>query len=432
MNDFEFLYNPPRKDWAELCARPINEQEDLTTLCKTIFEEVKQGKDEALLDLTQRYDEVKLESIYATKQELREAAALVEPELVLAINQAYSNIYKFHKAQKPQSIEVETTPGVICRQEYRPIQRVGLYIPGGSASLFSTLLMLAIPAQIAGTTELILTTPPLKDGSIAPAIAYVAELCGVSQVLKLGGVQAIAALALGTQETKPVYKIAGPGNQYVMAAKDYAVQLGIAIDLPAGPSEVLVIADASANPEFIAADLLSQAEHGADSQVIFLTTSEDLLERTFDALKGLLPRLSRRELILKSLKSARFIYFNTLQECFKFSNTYAPEHLILALDEADKYTPMVLNAGSVFLGHLTPESAGDYASGTNHTLPTKGYARNYGGVCVTTFLKKVTFQKINQQGLNLLAPTIEVMAKAEGLEAHALAATLRKTNGGKL
>ena len=432
MNDFEFLYNPPRKDWAKLCARPVNEQEDLSVLCKNVFDEVKANQDKALLGFTERFDGVKLGSIYATDLELSRAAALVDPQLVLAINQAYSNIYKFHKAQKPESVEVETTPGVVCRQEYRRIERVGLYIPGGSASLFSTLLMLAIPAKLAGSNEIILTTPPLKDGSIPPAVAYVAQLCGISQVLKLGGVQAIAALALGTEQTKPVYKIAGPGNQYVMAAKDYAVQLGIAIDLPAGPSEVLVIADASANPKFIAADLLSQAEHGPDSQVIFLTTSEDLLERTFEALKELLVGLNRKDIIKESLKSARFIYFNTLQECFKFSNAYAPEHLILALDQADNYSSLVLNAGSVFLGHLTPESAGDYASGTNHTLPTKGYARSYGGVCVVTFLKKVTFQMISQQGLDLLAPTIETMAKAEGLEAHALAATLRKTRGGTL
>lgn len=432
MNDFEFLYNPPRKDWTKLCARPVNEQEDLSALCKQVFDEVEANQDKALLNLTERFDGVKLDSIYATDLELSRAASLVESQLVLAINQAYSNIYKFHKAQKPQTVEVETTPGVVCRQEYRPIERVGLYIPGGSASLFSTLLMLAIPAKLAGCSEIILTTPPLKDGSIPPAVAYVAQLCGISQVLKLGGVQAIAALALGTEQTKPVYKIAGPGNQYVMAAKDYAVQLGLAIDLPAGPSEVLVIADASANPKFIAADLLSQAEHGPDSQVIFLTTSEDLLERTFDALKELLVGLNRKEIIKQSLKSARFIYFNTLQECLKFSNAYAPEHLILALEQADNYSSLVSNAGSVFLGHLTPESAGDYASGTNHTLPTKGYARSYGGVCVATFLKKVTFQQISQQGLDLLAPTIETMAKAEGLEAHALAATLRKTKGGKL
>ena len=428
--NLNIIDNPSPTEWNTLCLRPQIGRSDLFSLCESVFEEVRCDSDEALIRFTNKFDGVKLDSVLASPQEIEESANLVSTELKLAINQAYSNIYRFHKVQVPVTVEVETSPGVVCREEYRAIDRVGLYIPGGSATLFSTLLMLAIPAQLAGVEELVLTTPPLKNGKLPAAIAYVVQLCGVHKVLKLGGIQAIAALSLGTSQTKPVYKIAGPGNQYVMAAKEYAVGLGIAIDLPAGPSEVLIIADKTADPAFVASDLLSQAEHGEDSQVVLLTTDKIKITEVFTALEKLLNTLSRKEIIAQSLKSARFIYFETIGDCIQFSNTYAPEHLILAVNQAREYAGKIRNAGSVFLGHWSPESAGDYASGTNHTLPTNGFARNYGGVSVTSFMKKITFQELSPQGISLLAPTIEVMANAEGLDAHALAAKLRREKGG--
>ena len=426
MKHFEYSYNPSRKVWRSLCTRPMLQTEDLTELCKMVFSEVETNGDDALLRFTRDFDKVDLSSFYMTEDEITDAAASVENSLALAINQAYANIFSFHKAQIPEVIEVMTVPGVVCKQDFRPIERVGLYIPGGSAPLFSTLLMLAIPAKLAGCSDIVLCTPPNKNGEIHSAICYAAQLCGIDKVLKLGGVQAITALVCGTSKTDPVYKICGPGNQYVVAAKRYAQDLGVSIDMPAGPSEVLVIADATANPQFVAADLLSQAEHGPDSQVVLLTTEEGFIEAVFKEIKLLLPSLSRKEIIQKALSSARFIVFNTLSKCIEFSNQYAPEHLILAVDSPEEWAESVVNAGSVFLRNYSPESAGDYASGTNHTLPTNGFARCYSGVNTMTFLKKITFQKLTSQGISLLSPTIEKMAEAEGLEAHALAASIRR------
>lgn len=426
MIKFKRVDNPLREQWKELIERPELESDKLQVLCKTVFQQVKDKGDDALLSYGSEFDGVALETIYCSQEELDCQASLLDDSLKLAINQAYNNIYTFHKAQLPLPIVIETSPGIICSQVYRAIQRVGLYIPGGTAPLFSTLLMLAIPTQIAGCSEVVLSTPPTQSGTIPPAIAYVATLCGIQNVLKLGGVQAIAALTLGTDRTKPVYKIYGPGNQYVVAAKQYAQQFGVAIDLPAGPSEVLVIADSSANPQFVAADLLSQAEHGNDSQVLLLSDSVPLFSAVFQELSLMVNRLSRKQYILESLKHAQFINFNTIEECITFANEYAPEHLILSIQSAEQYVEQIDNAGSVFLGYYTPESAGDYASGTNHTLPTNGFARCSSGVNIDSFINKITVQSISKEGIKLLSPTIERMALAEGLEAHALASKLRR------
>lgn len=426
MIKFKRVDNPPKEQWLELIKRPELESGRLTALCETIFQQVKESGDDALLSYSREFDGVGIESIYCSKEELDRQASLLDESLKLAINQAYNNIYTFHKAQLPSPIVVETSPGVFCSQLFRAIESVGLYIPGGTAPLFSTLLMLAIPAQLAGCSEIILSTPPNQEGTISPTIAYVATLCGIQNVLKLGGVQAIAALTFGTNCTKPVYKIYGPGNQYVVAAKQYAQQFGVAIDLPAGPSEVLVIADCYANPQFVAADLLSQAEHGNDSQVLLLSDSTTLIDAVFQELRLMANRLSRKQYILESLKYAQFINFNTIEECIIFANEYAPEHLILSVQSAEQYIEQVNNAGSVFLGYYTPESAGDYASGTNHTLPTNGFARSSSGVNMDSFIKKITVQSISEKGISLLGPTIERMALAEGLEAHALASKLRR------
>lgn len=429
MNIDTYVKNPNTGDWGELLKRPELNEQDLMCLCGDIFTRVEKDKDIALLDYTQRFDGVELKSIYATKEELTIGASLVPRNLAEAMDVAYANITKFHEAQVPKKMEVETMKGVVCSQVYRGIERAGLYIPGGSAPLFSTVLMLGIPAQIAGCKEIILCTPPDKDGQISPAICYAAQQCGIEIVLKLGGVQAIAALAKGTNRTHAVSKIFGPGNQYVMAAKQYAQNLGIAIDLPAGPSEVLIIADSTANAKYVATDLLSQAEHGPDSQVILLSTDKNLFDKVRVELITFIKRLSRKDVILQALDNSRFVYFTDLKTCFEFSNAYAPEHLILALGDAEAYVDRVVNAGSVFLGNYSPESAGDYASGTNHTLPTKGYAKSYSGVGVLTFMKKITFQKIDKSGITKLAPIIVDMANAEGLEAHALAASIRMEGG---
>lgn len=429
MSTMKYIDNPDRSLWAELLLRPTLSDKDLSTLCATVFETVKKLGDVALLDFTNQFDGVKLDSIYLSNEELELGASSVPANLAKAMDVAYTNISKFHRAQMPTSIEMETMPGVVCSQENRPISCVGLYIPGGSAPLLSTALMLGIPAQIAGCKEIILCTPPDINGNVSSAICYAAKLCGINKILKLGGVQAIAALSIGTNKTSGVSKIFGPGNQYVMAAKQYAQTLGIAIDLPAGPSEVLVIADDAANAKFVAADLLSQAEHGPDSQVVLLSTDKSLFERVQVEINSFLPSLRRDVLIQKSLSNSRFIYFENLGTCFDFSNNYAPEHLILAVKNAEKYTSYVENAGSVFLGNYSPESAGDYASGTNHTLPTKGYAKSYSGVSLQTFMKKITFQKMSEEGITLLAPTLVEMATAEGLDAHALAASVRMKGG---
>lgn len=416
---------PKRESWSELVKRPTLQREKLTELIADIFNEVEKNGDQALLDFNKKFDGAEIQNIKVSAEEIESAESLVSNELKQAIQQAKDNITTFHASQKTEKEQIETTTGVFCWRENRAIEKVGIYIPGGTAPLFSTVLMLAIPAQIAGCREIILCTPPDKNGNINPAILYSAKLCGVTQIFKVGGAQAIAAMTLGTESIPNVYKIFGPGNQYVVAAKEFAQNYNVAIDMPAGPSEVLVIADEKAIPAFCAADLLSQAEHGSDSQVVFLSTDEDVFKRSIKETEKQLKELPRNELAEEALKNSHFILLNTLEEAFEFSNLYAPEHLILALKNFEKYIPKIQNAGSVFLGNYSCESAGDYASGTNHTLPTNGFAKNYSGVSLDSFVKKITFQNLSKEGLQNLGKTIEIMAEAEGLFAHKNAVSIR-------
>lgn len=405
--------------------RPTKNLEDLEPGILETFKLVKEQGDAALLQLAEKYDGVKLESLLVTAQEIAEAESQVPQELKEAILQAYSNIQLFHTQQAEPVKQVETMFGVTCWRKSVPIDRVGLYIPGGTAPLFSTLLMLGVPARIAGCKELVLCTPPSRDGNIHPAILYTASLLGVTRIVKSGGAQAVAAMAFGTESVPAVYKIFGPGNQYVTVAKQLVSKAGVAIDLPAGPSEVLVMADESATPAFVAADLLSQAEHGADSQVVLLTTSEEVLQEVEQELQAQLEVLPRKEFAAKALDKSVGIVLASADEMLAFSNLYAPEHLILSVADFEELLDGITNAGSVFLGHFSPESAGDYASGTNHTLPTNGYARAYSGVSLDSFVKKITFQYITREGLQNIGKTIETMAEAEGLEAHKNAVSIR-------
>ena len=416
---------PEQNTWETLLKRPALEKKDLRNTVQEIFLKVKEDGDAALKEFAIKFDQVKIGKLLVSKEEIEFAVAQVSPQLKAAIDQAKENIFKFHAAQKEQSNEIETTEGVICWRESRAIEKVGLYIPGGTAPLFSTVLMLAIPAQIAGCKEVILCTPPQKDGSINPAILYTAQLCGIAKVFKVGGAQAIASLTVGTESIPKVDKIFGPGNQYVTQAKQLAVEYNIAIDLPAGPSEVLVIADESANPEFCAADLLSQTEHGTDSQVIFITTDENVFNDTLKEIDKQVAELPRNEIAKLALENSRFVLMKSVDEALEMSNFYAPEHLILAVENPRNYISKITNAGSIFLGNYTPESAGDYASGTNHTLPTNGFARNYSGVSLDSFIKKITIQEISKTGLKNIGKTIEIMAAAEGLDAHKNAVSLR-------
>jgi histidinol dehydrogenase len=386
---------------------------------------VKLEGDSALYRFTQSFDKVELHDLLVSKQELTASKDSLSPDLVTAIQQAKSNIETFHLSQGCREQPVETMPGVRCWRTSRPIEKIGLYIPGGSAPLFSTVLMLAIPAQIAGCKEVILCTPPQKDGTIHPAIIYAAGITGVLKIFKVGGAQAIAAMALGTQSIPRVDKIFGPGNHFVTEAKVAVQQLGVAIDLPAGPSEVLIIADDSANPEFIAADMISQAEHGTDSQVVLLTTHFPLVDETKAALAEQLKSLPRVDIARSALQKSMIIHFDSMVDCLSFSNAYAPEHLILSVVRPEVLVPEVRNAGSVFLGHFSPESVGDYASGTNHTLPTGGWARSYSGVSVDSFVKKITFQELTQEGLASIGPHVEIMAEAESLIGHKRAVSIR-------
>ena len=416
---------PAENTWETLLQRPTLEKKDLRNTVQEIFLKVKNEGDSALKEFSEKFDQVNIENLLVSEEEIELAINEVSEELKTAINQAKENIYKFHVAQKELSQEIETTEGVVCWRESRAIEKVGLYIPGGTASLFSTVLMLGVPAEIAGCKEVILCTPPQKDGSINPAILYTAQLCGISKIFKVGGAQAIAALTFGTESISKVDKIFGPGNQYVTQAKQLAMEYNVAIDLPAGPSEVLVIADQSANPEFCAADLLSQAEHGTDSQVIFISTDEIIFNETLKEIEKQLIELPRNEIAKLALENSRFILLKSIDEAIEISNFYAPEHLILSVENPRSYLFKITNAGSVFLGNYTPESAGDYASGTNHTLPTNGFAKNYSGVSLDSFVKKITIQEISKIGLQNIGKTIEIMAEAEGLTAHKNAVSLR-------
>ncbi|MCH1538377.1 MAG: histidinol dehydrogenase [Flavobacteriaceae bacterium] len=411
--------------WNSILSRPTASFKDLEPVVEDVFSEVQSKGDEALKAYTQKFDGVSLDSFSVTEADFLEAENKVSKKLKEAIQLAKSNIEAFHKAQKTPSVSIETQPGVLCWQEKRPIEKVGLYIPGGSAPLFSTLLMLAIPAQIAGCKEIVLCTPPDQNGAIPDVILYTAKLCGLSQIFKLGGIQAIAAMTFGTETVPKVYKIFGPGNQYVTVAKQIATQYQVSIDMPAGPSELLVVADETANPAYVASDLLSQAEHGADSQVILVTTYAPMLELVKQEIEIQLNLLPRKEIAEKAMDNSRMIFFETNEESIDFINQYGPEHYIICVKEEQLYIDQITNAGSVFIGNYTPESAGDYASGTNHTLPTNGYAKQYSGVNLDSYLKQMTFQKISSKGIQNIGPAIELMAESEGLQAHKNAVTLR-------
>ncbi|GAB0157779.1 histidinol dehydrogenase [Chryseobacterium sp. Alg-005] len=420
------MYQYPAKEkWTELTKRPVLQREEISETIANIFSLVQKNGDKALLELSKKYDSAEISNISVSNEEIEEACAMIGEDLKKAIQQAKENISAFHASQKEGTVKIEKTKEVICWRENRAVEKVGIYIPGGTAPLFSTVLMLAVPAQLAGCKEIVLCTPPDKNGNVNPAILYAARLCGVTRLFKVGGAQAIAAMALGTDSIPQVYKIFGPGNQYVVAAKEYAQQYGVSIDMPAGPSEVLVIADEKAVPEFCAADLLSQAEHGSDSQVVFIATSLPVLKQTIREIDEQMKKLPRNEMAQQSLNNSNFILLETIEEAIEFSNLYAPEHLILAIENFEKYIPEVQNAGSVFLGNYSCESAGDYASGTNHTLPTNGFAKNYSGVSLDSFVKKITFQHLSEEGLKNLGKTIEIMAQAEGLAAHKNAVTIR-------
>ena len=420
----KILY-PDKAVWKEMLRRPTLNMVALSEKVGVILKNVETNGDKAVIEYEEQFDHVKLESLTVTPEELKEAEAQVPIELKVAILLAQRNIYTFHKKQKFEGKKVETMEGVTCWQKAVGIEKVGLYIPGGTAPLFSTVLMLAVPAKIAGCKEIVLCTPPNKEGKIHPAILYAAQVAGVSKIFKAGGVQAIGAMAYGTESVPKVYKIFGPGNQYVMAAKQQVSLHDVAIDMPAGPSEVEVIADETANPAFVAADLLSQAEHGVDSQVVLVTTSEKLLEEVEYEVQHQLSRLPRWEIAEKSLANSKLILVKDMDEAIELTNEYAPEHLIIETKDYMVLAEKVVNAGSVFLGAYTPESAGDYASGTNHTLPTNGYAKAYSGVSLDSFIRKITFQEINREGIQNIGPAIEVMAANEHLDAHKNAVSVR-------
>lgn len=416
---------PQPKELQKVLQRPVINNLELEKKVSAILNDVKVNGDKAVKKYVLEFDKVKLKNTLVKKEEIIYAIAALSPQLKNAIKIAYKNIKKFHSAQKESVKKIETMSGVLCWRKSVGIEKVGLYIPGGSAPLFSTVLMLGIPAAIAGCKEVILCTPPDKSGNVNPAILYAAELVGIKKIYKIGGVQAIAAMAYGTESIEKVYKIFGPGNQFVTFAKQLISKDGVAIDMPAGPSEVAVLADDSANAAFVASDLLSQAEHGADSQVILVSSSEKLIESVKKEVEKQVLDLPRQEIAIKALANSKFILVKNIEDGIKVINEYAPEHLILACKKAEKISEKIVNAGSVFLGNYTPESAGDYASGTNHTLPTNGYARSYSGVSLDSFVRKITFQKISEKGLKNIGKAIEVMAEAEQLFAHKNAVSIR-------
>lgn len=417
--------NPDRSEWADICLRPHLDVSSLNSAVSGILDDVRLRGDEAVKEYEAKFDHAVLSELMVSEEEKAEAMAVIDRELLDAIRLAHDNIHKFHKAQLMSVCKVETAPGVVCWQKQLPIERVGLYIPGGTAPLFSTVLMLATPAKIAGCSEIVLCTPPMADGKVNPAILAAANVVGVDKVFKIGGVQAIGAMAYGTQSVPKVYKIFGPGNQYVMAAKQHVSLHEVAIDMPAGPSEVCVIADAESNAEFVAADLLSQAEHGIDSQVLLVSTSEDMIDSVQQQIELQLAKLPRREIAMKTLENSKAVLVSDTDEAIELSNAYAPEHLIIATADYERLAERVVNAGSVFLGDYACESAGDYASGTNHTLPTHGYATAYNGVNIDSFMRKVTFQHLSAEGIRSIGRAVEVMAAAEHLDAHRNAMSVR-------
>ena len=417
---------PQKSDWTQLLQRPTFDNSSLTETVQVVLNDVKNRGDEAVKEYGLKFDKVELSDLQVSENEIKEAETLVSEELKKAILLAKNNIKKFHAAQKYELPKVETMPGVTCWQKALPIEKVGLYIPGGTAPLFSTVLMLAIPAQIAGCKEIVLCSPPNREGKIHPAVLYAAKISGVTKIYKIGGIQAIGAMAYGTESVPKVYKIFGPGNQYVTAAKQLVSLRDVAIDMPAGPSEVEVLADNTANPAFVTADLLSQAEHGVDSQSILITTSEELAQQVTAEVEKQVEQLPRADMARKALENSKIIIVKTMDEAIAMTNEYAPEHLIISTENYREIAEKITNAGSVFLGHLTPESAGDYASGTNHTLPTNGYAKAYSGVNLDSFMKKITFQELTKEGLQNIGGAIEIMAENELLMAHRNAVNLRR------
>ena len=421
----QIIDNPNRNQWAEILKRPTQTVDDIEATVNEIFKDVQLNGDVAINKYTLKFDAVSLKSNIVSSEEISEAMKAVPEKLQNAIKEAKQNIEAFHKAQKTTKIEIETVKGVKCWQEKRPIQKVGLYIPGGTAPLFSTVLMLAIPAQIAGCKEIVLCSPPNKVGELAPEIIFAAQLCGVTKIIKVGGIQAIAGMTFGSESIPQVYKIFGPGNQFVTVAKQLATKYGVAIDMPAGPSELLVVADESANASYVASDLLSQAEHGADSQVILVSTSKNLLENVSKEIETQIKELPRKMIAKKAIANSKLIYVENDVVALEMIDEYGPEHFIICVKNEDLYVNGISNAGSVFIGNYTPESAGDYASGTNHTLPTNGFSKAYSGVNLDSFMKSMTFQKISKQGLLNIGETIELMAEAEGLQAHRNAVSIR-------
>ena len=419
------ISNPDKSQWQEILKRPVMNTENLFDTVRSVIDRVKEEGDRAVLDYEEKFDKVVLASLAVSEEEQQEAENLVSEDLKAAIRLAKQNIETFHAAQRFEGKKVQTQPGVTCWQKAVAIEKVGLYIPGGTAPLFSTVLMLAVPARIAGCKEIVLCTPPGRDGKVHPAVLFAAKVAGVNRIFKAGGIQDIAAMAYGTESVPKVYKIFGPGNQYVTAAKQLVSLRDVAIDMPAGPSEVEVLADETANPIFVAADLLSQAEHGVDSQAILITTSVELQQAVKVEVERQLALLPRKEIAEKSLANSKLIVVDSMTEAIELTNAYAPEHLIIETEDYLSVAERIVNAGSVFLGSLTPESAGDYASGTNHTLPTNGYAKAYSGVSLDSFIRKITFQEIKPEGLNIIGPAIELMAANEQLDAHKNAVSVR-------
>ena len=416
---------PKRADWSTILKRPTQTVDDIEATVNQVFDDVKRNGDTAIAKYTSMFDGVELESMIVSESEIEFASSHVSEELKKAIQLAKSNIEAFHKAQKTDKVFLQTQNGVECWQEKRPIQKVGLYIPGGTAPLFSTVLMLSVPANIAGCEEIVLCSPPNVKGKIANEILYTAKLCRVTKIIKVGGIQAIAGLTFGTDSIPQVYKVFGPGNQFVTVAKQLATKFGIAIDMPAGPSELLVVADDAANAKYVASDLLSQAEHGTDSQVILVSTSKQLIDDVSQEIESQLQALPRFEIAKKAIENSKSILVKSKEEALDLINEYGPEHFIICTSDDDYFAENVSNAGSVFIGNYTPESAGDYASGTNHTLPTNGFSKAYSGVNLDSFVKSITFQKISKEGIQNIGPSIELMAEAEGLQAHKNAVTLR-------
>ncbi|GMQ28332.1 histidinol dehydrogenase [Algoriphagus confluentis] len=421
----KLLVNPSPEKWRKQLARPVQKSKEINKIVKPILKKVERTGDKALIKFAQEYDHVSLEQLIVSAAEIEAASKLVSDDLKEAIHTAQANIEKFHAAQASEELILEVMPGVTCKRKSVPIQRVGLYVPGGTAPLFSTVLMLGVPARLAGCREIVLCTPPNREGKIHPAILYTANRIGITKIIKVGGAQAVAALTFGTTSVPKVDKIFGPGNQYVTAAKQLATKYGVAIDMPAGPSEVLVYADESAVPAFVASDLLSQAEHGVDSQVVLVTPSEKFAKKVLKEINTQLEELSRKDIAFKALQNSTAVVMEDSSAAIDLINDYAPEHLIIAVENEEETVNAIYNAGSVFIGNYTPESAGDYASGTNHTLPTYGYARNYSGVSLDSFVKKMTYQKITPEGLKLLGPAVEIMAANEQLDAHKNAVTIR-------